>query len=378
MLRRSRNMLPHVPSTFILLLAVAFNQASSFSASAPPPSPVPRRQEPPRKLSIDYMNRIRNARGWKAGGSVLLDIENDGYAPNVFHYSAIISKCAKQKQVKKALGFLKRMLNQGVAPNAIVFAAAIDACAKAGQYKRAMSLLNEMEDKYGVHPNEECYSSAISACEKGGQADVALSLLREMEEEGIQADVTSYSSAISACEKGGDKYTDSALSLFVEMKEARVNPDDVTYTAITQACFHSKRYCEALKLAREAVDGDIWLIKLFMENGSPNWDLHGLREAMACMLLADALFSFVRTGNGDTPQNFQDVVVVTGKGLNTVDLSGAVLREKVPAFLNEIAGLETTAIDGNEGRFLITAASLGKWVASGAFEEFKGLFHDCR
>ena len=46
----------------------------------------------------------------------------------------------------------------------------------------------------------------------------------------------------------------------------------------------------------------------------------------------------------------------------------------IPAFLNDVAGLETTAVEENEGRFLITAASLEKWVASGAHEKFKGLF----
>ena len=99
--------------SFILLFAIAFDRASSFSSSVPPPSPVPRRSDPPRKQSIEYMNRIRNARDWRAGGNVFLDIEQAGYIPNVFHYSAIISKCAKDRRPDKAMGFLKRMTNQG-------------------------------------------------------------------------------------------------------------------------------------------------------------------------------------------------------------------------------------------------------------------------
>ena len=116
------------------------------------------------------------------------------------------------------------------------------------------------------------------------------------------------------------------------------------------------------------------LMKITKENGLPKWDLHELIEAMACMLISDALLSFGHLSNDGTSRNSQDIIVVTGKGLNTEDPNGPVLRGKVPAFLNEIAGLETTAVEGNEGRFLLTAASLEKWVASGAYDRFRSLF----
>ena len=93
------------------------------------------------------------------------------------------------------------------------------------------------------------------------------------------------------------------------------------------------------------------------------------------MLLADALLSFLASSKGGEPTSYQDIIVGTGVGLRagTENLTGAALKEKVPAFLNDIAGLETTAIEGNEGEFLITAASLEEWVASGAYEKLKGL-----
>ena len=515
--------------SFILLFAIAFDRASSFSSSVPPPSPVPRRSDPPRKQSIEYMNRIRNARDWRAGGNVFLDIEQAGYIPNVFHYSAIISKCAKDRRPDKAMGFLKRMTNQGVEPNEFVFGAAIDACARTGQYKHAILLLSEMEETYGVKPNLKCfsaaisacekaakweeavkllrkmsekgvdpdvisynsvisacekcaeweralefldemkaegirpdvvsysstisacekggakytdvalslfaemkaegiqpdaiaynsaiaacgkggadyidtalsllaemkaegiqpdvysYSSAISACEKGGAkyTDTALSLFNEMKAEGIQPDDYSYSSAISACEKGGAKYTDTALSLFNEMKEAGVKPDGVTYRAITKACFESSRYFEALKKSREAADlgkrvsgrSTSMCIDMSTENDRAKWDLHDLTEATACMLLSDALLNLVANKDGPEP-NFHDIIVVTGKGLNTEGPDGPVLLEKVPAFLNNVAGLEITPVEGNEGRFLITAISLEEWVVSGTYDKFQSLIQD--
>ena len=91
------------------------------------------------------------------------------------------------------------------------------------------------------------------------------------------------------------------------------------------------------------------------------------------MLLADALQSLVHSSNEGTSPDYQDIIIVTGKGLNTWDPNGPVLRAKVPAFLNDVAGLETTAIEGNEGRFLITATSLEEWVATGAYKKFKSM-----
>ena len=429
----------------LLILLSLVGRATSFSASpADKPPPPPRKlKAPPRDFAIPFLKQIKRSRTAEGAIRVITNIERDGYHPNMFHYSAIISKCAKEKKVKAALGLLKRMINQGVAPDVVVFGSVIDACANDGQYRRAIMFLNEMEEKYGVKPNLKCfsaaisacekaakweeavkllrkmtdegvepnvvsyssvisacekcaewemalkflnemkemgiepdvtsYSSAISACEKGGQADVALSLLAEMKAEGIRPDVVVYSSAITACEKGGVKYTDTALSLFNEMKEATLKPDDVTYRAITKACFDSNRYSEALKKAREAVDlgmknnGQPMHIGVSTENGLPMWDLQHLTEAFACMLLSDALINLVATNSGPPPK-LQDVMVRSNTG------KGQVLREKVPTFLNNVAGLETTAIEGNEGRFLITAASLEEWVTSGAYDNFHSLF----
>jgi pentatricopeptide repeat protein len=232
----------------------------------------------------------------------------------------------------------------------------------------------------GIQPNDYSYNSVISACEKGRQPDIALSLLAQMKVECIRPNDYSYNSAITACEKGGAKYTDTALALFHEMKKARINPNDVTYRAITQACFDSKRYPEALELAREASGLSLkerpLRINVSSENGQLKWDLARLSEATACMLLTDALLSFVASSKGGKTPSYQDIIVVTGKELmaGPKNPTASALKVKVPAFLNDIAGLETTAIEGNEGRFLITAASLEEWVASGAFEKFKGLF----
>ena len=320
---------------------------------------------------------------WEEAVKLLSKMTDEGVEPNVISYSSVISACEKCAEWEKALEFLSEMKEGGIQPNVVSYSSAISACEKGRQADVAISLLSEMKVE-GIQPDVYSYSSTIAACGEGGAnyTDTALSLLAEMKAEGIQPNVLSYSSAISACDKGGAKYTDTALSLFSEMEKAGLKPDGVAYSAITKVCFDSNRYWEALKKAREAADLGIEnndqpvCIDVSTENGLPKWDLHDLTEATACMLLSDALLCLAESHSDETPPNFQDIIVVTGKGLNTEDPDGPVLREKVPAFLNEIAGLEVTAIEGNEGRFLIRAASLEEWVASGAYNKFRSLLDD--
>ena len=88
---------------FILIHAYLFDLAASFSAM----------RQPPRDLSRKFTAKIKNSRHWKDGVEVLRGMENEGYAPDAYQYSAVISKCAKARKWQKALMLLKRMLNQG-------------------------------------------------------------------------------------------------------------------------------------------------------------------------------------------------------------------------------------------------------------------------
>ena len=299
-------------------------------------------------------------------------VEQTGHDGHENSLSAAISACENAAKWEEAVQLLHKMTEKGIGPDVICYSSVISACEKGGQADVALSLLAEMKAE-GIRSDVTSYNSAIAACGEGGAnyADIALSLLTEMKEEGIQPNVISYTSTISACEKGGDKYTDTALSLFNKMQEAGLKPDGVTYSAITKACFNSKHYSEALLKTREAADLDIKMKKnrplrigVSTENGLPTWELHALPEAIACMLLSEALLNLVASNAGPTLY-FQDITINTGKG--------QVLRERVPAFLSDIAGLDITAIEGNEGRFLIRASSLEKWVESGAYDTFRYL-----
>ena len=219
----------------------------------------------------------------------------------------------------------------------------------------------------GVKPNVVVYSAVISACEKGGAnyTQMALTLFDELQEKKISPDQITFSALISACGKGGANYADEALRRFDEMKKFCLEPNRITYTAIIKACYDNKRYPEALGKVQEGV-----LVGMLssLEADSEEWDLHGLGEAEACMLLADVLLTSVHAASS------RKVQIITGKGKNSPE--GPVLQARVPEFLRDVAGLELSEHINengkvNEGAFIITKKALQKWTKSDDFDRFR-------
>ena len=265
------------------------------------------------------------------------------------------------------------MCNREIWPNVITYSAVISACEKGGAdyTDTALQLFDEMR-QHGVGPDVITYSAAISACEKGGAGytKTALQLFDEMKENGVNPNNITYNALISACGRGGTENVDIALRHFDEMQKLGIHPDKITYTAITKACYDNQIYPEAMETTKEAVSKG--LVPTLGTNAK-EWDLHEMREAQACMLVADALISSVKSAS------FRDILLITGRGKQSRSLrnADAVLQVKVPAFLKDLAGLELAEhIQGgkvNEGAFGITKKALQKWAKSDDFIPFQAL-----
>ena len=229
-----------------------------------------------------------------------------------------------------------------------------------------------------MEPDTVAYNATIAACAKGGAnyTQTALQLFGEMKEFGVEPNVITYNALISACGKGGGKYVDIALQHFDEMKSLGIDSgaqlidsNKIIYTTITKACFDNERYPEAIANAKEAASKGFFAL---LDAKGKEWDLHTMREAEACMLVASALISSVEL------KSFRDICVITGRGNQSCE--GPVLQANVPAFLKDLARLELSQDtkrlrDGNvnDGAFIITKESLQKWVNSDDFTRFKAL-----
>ena len=85
----------------------------------------------PRSESLKYMSRLKKANSTEAI-YILEDIERDGFIPNVYNYSAAMSKCAKDGKLKEAKMIFGQMKQNKVQPNEFTMSSLIDACARNG------------------------------------------------------------------------------------------------------------------------------------------------------------------------------------------------------------------------------------------------------
>ena len=316
------------------------------------------------------ISACEKAGNWEKAIELLRESEHREIPPDVIIYAATISACGKGGQTKKALDLFIEMENRGIEPNGITFSAAISACEKGGgeHTETALALFREMCNR-NICPTVITYGATISACEKGGAkyTDKALALFEELEDFSLEPEIVTYNALIRACGVGGTKYVDFSLTKFEEMKWQNIEPDEICFSSLIKACYDNKRYPEALEKAKEAASMSFLSA---LEAESNKWDLHGLSEAEACMLLASALILSVDT------KAFRKILVITGKGKNSED--GPVLQEKVPVFLRDVAGLGLTEFISkngkvNEGRFVITKKALQKWAKSDDYKHFRGL-----
>ena len=302
-------------------------------------------------------------------------MENRGIEATDVTFGAAISACEKggAEHTETALALFREMCNREIWPTVITYSATISACEKGGaEYTdTALQLIEEMKE-HGIQLDVITYNATISACEKGGAdySQMALTLFDELQRKKISPDEITFSALISACGKGGGNYVDMALQYFDEMKRFGIDPDKITYAAITKTCYDNKRYPEALEKVQNAISLG-FLPSLNAE--STEWDLHGMVEASACMLVANALVASVDTVSA------RDVRLVTGRGKTSLELrgEGPVLQLKVPAFLRDVAGLELSpeVKHGklNEGAFILTKMVLKKWAKSDNYNRFRAL-----
>ncbi|XP_010473062.2 PREDICTED: pentatricopeptide repeat-containing protein At2g26790, mitochondrial-like [Camelina sativa] len=183
-------------------------------------------------LRIAYSMVVRgfcNEMKTEAAESVVLEMERNGFGPDVGACSAIIVRYCKDMNLPEALGFLDLMLGKGLKINCVIVSSVLqcyckmDMCLEAWEKFKEFSGMNIFLDRV-------CYNVAFDALGKLGRVEEAVKLLQEMMDKGMVPDVINYTTLIDGyCLQG--KVTD-ALNLIDEMSGKGISPDLVTYNVL--------------------------------------------------------------------------------------------------------------------------------------------------
>ncbi|KAL3908076.1 MAG: hypothetical protein SGILL_008621 [Bacillariaceae sp.] len=229
-----------------------------------------------------------------------------------------------------SLALLERMIEDGLTPDVQTYSSVISACEAAGQWQRALGVLQKVieEDGTGVDETDNvslnlyCWNAAISACEKGGAWVEALDLYERMlENDLIEPNFISMNSLLEALSNNGQK--DLAQAKYNEgIEMGIVNP-------WTKTRSKAGKSIQAL-------------------------DLHKFSSAMAKAALRNTFDQWLDE-NDDAGGLSEDLVIITGKGLNSA--ADPVLQNAAKEVLLEY-GIQGAVDQTNTGRIIVDIEKL--------------------
>ena len=198
-------------------------------------------------LAIDACARARPTRLTTA-----VKIFNEGTVehklkPNVFSFGALMSTCARARNVSKALKLLSIMEEKyGVKPNAVIYGTAISACERSSpvRYSTALNLLDEACNNPTIALSPILFNTAMSACARAGEWQQAITVFNSMQSKyGVRPDEISYATVMAACERCG-KWEE--VLRYADLCERQFILDGV-------ACSSALKACQRLKLSERAI-----------------------------------------------------------------------------------------------------------------------------
>jgi pentatricopeptide repeat protein len=185
---------------------------------------------------------------WEAALATFSHMHRARVEPNVHTYTSVIHACTAGKRLDLAMRAYALMESSGVVANVHATTALVAACAKVGEWQRALDVLAEAERAPLHDPNVFTYTSAMDACRRAGQATAAVQVLRRMQERGVRANTVTFNTALNACAATRDWQL--ALTVLQMMKEAGVRPIPFTKVCVAEA------FVGAPDAVRESVNVD--------------------------------------------------------------------------------------------------------------------------
>ncbi len=181
----------------------------------------------------------------------------------VFHYTTIISACAKAEQWEAALRAFTHMHREAKCePNVKTYTSVIHACTKGNRLDLALRAWGMMEAD-GVVSNCYATTALVAAFARAGKWQEAIAATLEAESNPFpnqEPNIFTYTAAMDACRRAGNK-ADKAVEIMKRMKDVRgIRGNTVSYTTALNACAAAKDWESALKVLDQMREEKIFLV----------------------------------------------------------------------------------------------------------------------
>ncbi|XP_057848006.1 pentatricopeptide repeat-containing protein At3g26782, mitochondrial-like [Cryptomeria japonica] len=151
---------------------------------------------------------------------------------NMVSWTAIITGCAQNGLVEKALDLFKQMQLEGIKADSSTFASILPACGKLGVLENGTEIHQKIIE-IGFLSDIVVVNSLIDMYAKCGNIQKARQVFDNMH----QSNVVSWTAMIAGYAMHG--YSMDALKLFELMKHSGTNPNHISFIAVLFACSHA-------------------------------------------------------------------------------------------------------------------------------------------
>ncbi|XP_010510862.1 PREDICTED: pentatricopeptide repeat-containing protein At2g26790, mitochondrial-like [Camelina sativa] len=232
----------------------------------------------------------------EAAESVILEMERNGFDPDVFACSAMIVRYCKDMNLTEALGFLDLMLGKGLKINCVIVSSVLQCYCKMDMCLEAFEKFKEFSGM-NIFLDRVCYNVAFDALGKLGRVEEAVKLLQEMMDKGMVPDVINYTTLIDGyCLQG--KVVD-ALDLINEMSGNGIYPDLITYNVLVSGLARNGYEKEAQEIYK----------RMKAEGLKPNAVTHNvIIEGLCSARKVEEAEGFLRSLEQKCPDNYASLV----------------------------------------------------------------------
>ena len=210
------------------------------------------------------LKACERAADWDTAIETLSIMKSHKIVPDAISYTSAVGALGRAREWEKALSLWLTMLTDGISPDTLALRTLLRALSGAAQWPTALAVFDAVANSEDAHVcTTPVYEQALTACAVGAQPERAARYIEQMKCVGVDISSACYAQLASAHAAARDWR--GALAVFKGLMADGLRPDAPTYQAVYSACDQAGAQEEAKALLEFAERQGVPLIAIVGE-----------------------------------------------------------------------------------------------------------------
>ena len=210
------------------------------------------------------LKACERAADWDTAIETLSIMKSHKIVPDAISYTSAVGALGRAREWEKALSLWLTMLTDGISPDTLALRTLLRALSGAAQWPTALAVFDAVVNSEDAHVcTTPVYEQALTACAVGAQPERAARYIEQMKCVGVDISSACYAQLASAHAAARDWR--GALAVFKGLMADGLRPDAPTYQAVYSACDQAGAQEEAKALLEFAERQGVPLIAIVGE-----------------------------------------------------------------------------------------------------------------